>query len=308
LKLVREAAAMRYLLIPVVLVLLLVGCGSRNGSPSEATRPAPAGAAPKADRQQDAPKQQAAGDKEPAGFLRKIKQTADIGLITEDFPTVERQIKELVRKHHGHVARSEVTGSPGSTRQGTWRVRIPVESFDAFCDAVLVLGEVERNTSDSEEVTEEYYDLENHVKNKQAEIEGLRKLMEKSGDKMDNLLAVRREINQVQDDVQRKQGRLKLLANLTDLTTVSITVRERQKYVPDKGPEVAEIPTFAMRALKTFGDSLGAVKSLAAEVAIVLIALAPWLPLLLVLGIPTWIFARRRARAWWEQLAAQGRT
>src|SRR5262245_11119839 len=86
-----------------------------------------------------------------------------------------------------------------------------------------------------------------------------------------------------------------LLANLTDLTTITITVREKQKQIKEKGPEVAQTPTFGMRTAKTFGDSLGALKNLAADVAILIIALAPWLPLLVVL-IPSCVFARRRLR------------
>jgi hypothetical protein len=223
---------------------------------------------------------------------RKIKFNADVRLIADDFDAAERSLKAAIKEAEGFAAMSEVTGAAGS-RQGLWRVRLPVPRFDPFREAVLQLGEVERNTSDSEDMTDEYYDLQAHIKNRQAEEESLRQLMEKSATSMENLLAIRREMNQLRDDINRKQGRLKLLAHLTDLATVTVAIRERQRYNREPAPQVAEVPTFGVRAQHTFNQSWQALQSLGQALLLCLIAAAPWLP------VP--LLGAAAARWWWRR-------
>lgn len=229
---------------------------------------------------------------------RKIKYAAVIQLIAEDFATAEAAVGKLVQDAQGYVANSEVKMSPGSIRMGSWKIRIPVKEFDSFRTAILKLGEVDKNATDSQDLTEDYYDLENNIKNRQAEEEALRKIMEKASDRMENFFAVRRELNQVREDIDHKLGRLKLLANLTDMTTITLTIREKQKYAEDKGPNLAENPSFQMRVSRTFSESAGGLISLCQTLAIALVALAPWSPLILADGLPTWIYLRR-----WRKVA-----
>jgi hypothetical protein len=226
--------------------------------------------------------------------VRRIKYTAAVQLVTEDFARAETEVKKLVKNALGYIANSDIKAAPGSVRVGFWKARIPVKEFDSFRDALLKLGEVEKNATDSEDLTEEFYDLENYIKNRKAEEEALRKLMERAADKMDSFFAVRRELNQVREDLDRKQGRLKLLANLTDMTTVSISIREIQKYAPDKAPALVENPGFGVRFAQSLSDSAGSVVAFFQAVAILLAALLPWSPFILAAAMPTWICIKRK--------------
>ncbi len=179
-------------------------------------------------------------------------------------------------------------------RQGSWRIRVPVQEFEAFREAVLKIGEVEKATSDSQDITEEFADLEQHIKNKLAEEEGLRKFLEKTTDKMESFLAVRRELNQLRDEIDRQQGKQKRQADLSEMSAINLFVRERQRYVPEKGPDPAETPTFAMRIRRAFTGSLDALAELGQGLAVAVVALAPWLPLLLAAAAACWFVRRRR--------------
>ncbi len=230
---------------------------------------------------------------EPPAIARKIKYAAVIQLIADDFPKAEAEIANLVKGADGYVANSDIKNSPGSLRTGSWQIRIPVREFDAFRTAVLKLGAVEKNTTDSQDLTEEFYDLANYIKNRQAEEESLRKFMEKAGDRLDSFFTIRRELNQVHEDIDRNLGRLKLMANLTDMTTVTLLIVEKQKYEGDRPPEIAEAPTFMVRFRAMLGESTGRLVSLFQILALILAALAPWVPLILILAAPVWLFSRR---------------
>jgi hypothetical protein len=240
------------------------------------------------------PQEQPAGKKAPP-VERKIVYTATVQIICGDFAAAEDGLKAAVKAHKGLIAHSEVTSSPGTPRLGVWRVRVPIPQFNAFREAVLKLGDVEKDTQDSEDVTGAYYDLDNHIKNKLAEEEGLRKLLEKSGgEKMENILAIRRELAAVRDDINRKEGQLRLIVNLTELTTVTVTLREKQKYDPQGPPEILETPTFGTRISHTFTKSWDALVAFVQFVVLAVTAAAPWLLPLIVVGAVLYPLVRRR--------------
>jgi hypothetical protein len=243
------------------------------------------------------------GGKQAAPVQRKIRYTADVRVICEDLPKAEESLKKAIKVHKGYIANSETTGSPGSPRSGFWKVRLPVSEFEPFCEAMCKLGEVEKNKEDTEDLTDAYYDLEAHIKNKLAEEKSLRDLLETSGkEKMEHLLAIRRELSGVRDDINRKVGKLKLLKNLTDLTTVSVTLREKQKYVGEKPPELVENPTFGMRVGATFRTSWDALVGFVQLALLAAIAVAPWLIPVIVAAVPVTMLARR----WRKSLPAIG--
>ena len=229
---------------------------------------------------------------------RRIKYTAKMSLIADDFDKTEKDLSGLLEKYDGILANTDVRATPGAPRIGTWTMRIPVAKFNAFCDEAKRLAELQHQSRDSEDLTAEYNDLQIYIEGRKAELENLRKIMDKTSlsDNMKNFLEVRREMKSVEDDFNRKMGRLKLLTELTDLATVTITIIERQKYDQPKPPETIERPDFGTRASKTFGDSIAALRGFGVETAILFIMIAPWLGSGLVLAVPIWLAERRRQK------------
>src|SRR4029077_18246774 len=87
---------------------------------------------------------------------RKIKYTGDVKLVVEDLDKARQDLVQLVRASKGYLAQSEMEGSSGARRSGHWRVRVPVDHFEAFMESVSQLGVPQKNSSDSEDVTEQY--------------------------------------------------------------------------------------------------------------------------------------------------------
>jgi hypothetical protein len=229
---------------------------------------------------------------------RKIIYRAEIQVLVQDFAQAEQQIAELIKAEQGYIAHRDVRGSPGSPRSGHWTLRVPVDAFDEFVQALTRLGELQKNSISSEDKTGEYYDLETLIKDKQREAEELLKLFDEARarhqkepkSKMEELLAVRKELDAVRRDIAQMQGRLNLLSNLTALTTVTLTIYERKDYVPPTAP------AFTTSIGRTFGDSVDLLADFGKGLLLFLIALAPWLPVIALVGIPTWLFLRRLVR------------
>jgi hypothetical protein len=166
-----------------------------------------------------------------------------------------------------------------------------VAQFNPIREAIAKLGETQKNTTDSEDVTEEFYDLQAHIKNKKEEEAGLQKLFQASAGKLEDILKVRAELTQVRTEIDRLEGRLSALTQLTALTTLDVYVHDRHTYVP---PEAA---TYGTTIERTFFGSIELLVRFGKGAFLVIVAIVPWLPLIAVLAVLLWLVVRRSSRA-----------
>jgi len=289
-------------LLLAMMVLEIVGCGAadENRPRSAESRFAKEAAVEPAQQAQPAAAAtdaggaaaQGAANGKSAPLPRKIIRTADLQLIVNDFDQAEQQLQHLISQCKDcYVAQADVGGAKGAPRHGRWKIRVPADRFDSFIAEVSQLGVPERNSVDSQEVTAEYYDLDTRIKNKKVEEARLLKQLENSTAKLEEILAVEREIARVRGEIEQQEGRLRMLANLTTLTTVTVTIQETKNYVPPQAP------TFLSNVTSTFTNSLHALVTFGQNVALLIVALTPWLPLFALIGLPLWLFIRRRRSA-----------
>jgi len=225
----------------------------------------------------------------PEGALRRrIIYTAEVRLAADRLASVQRELARLVRAHGGYVAAEAINGDPGAPRMGVWKLRVPVERYDAFIQAVTRLGELQQIHSDSQDVTEEFFDLEARLANKRVEEQRLLQHLRQSTARLTDILAVERELSRVRGEIEQMQGRLRFLASQAEMTTITVTVQEARDYVPSARP------AFTSRIARTFGESLGMLAETLQGAVLVLAALLPWLLTAGFLGVPAWLLFRRK--------------
>lgn len=265
---------------------LLLGCGKSNPEELDSRSPLPL---EKSEAPAAQPQEPKGGAAPPAELLpRKIVRTASVELVVEDFDESEQRLKQLLTRHKdAYLAQAEVTGSAGSPRRGLWRIRVPVAEFDNFVAALVQLGVPRKNTIDAKDVSEEYYDLDARIKNQKVEEARLLAHLEKSTGKLEDILAVEREISRVRGEIERQEGRLRLLANLTALTTVTVTMQEVKNYIPPQAP------SFSRSISETFSNSVDLLVTAGSTGVLIAVAIAPWLPVLGLLVLPIVLYRRR---------------
>lgn len=225
-----------------------------------------------------------------SALQRKIIYTADVDLVVEDFDAIPSEVKKLADRFGGYIAGSNVSGSPGSPRSGEWTIRVPVERFDEFLAAAQQLGEVRSVRTNSQDVSEEYYDIESRLRNKKLAEQRLLKHLTDSTQELKDTLEVERELSRVREQIEQMEGRLKRLENLTSLTTVNLNVEEIKDYVPE------EMASYGTRLRRSFSASTNNLWEGTQNVSIGVIAGLPWLG---VFGVPVlglWTFVRARRK------------
>lgn len=220
---------------------------------------------------------------------RKIIYNANVDLTVEDFARAERALLRLVREHDGYVANSNLQGSPGSQRSGTWEVRVPAERLDRFVEEVVGLGELQARRLSSQDVSREFFDTEARIKNKKAEEQRLVKLLEEAVGKLEEILKVEEQLTRVREEIELMQGRLNQWASLVALSTVTVSIRERQPFAP---PAPAA-PTFGTRVARRFQASLNGLLEFGEGIVLLAVGVAPWLPLILLGALALLAMVRR---------------
>jgi hypothetical protein len=283
-------------LVAVTLAVLIAGCG---GGEEESTGSGASDAAYTTSASQDAAAGGAspsaptggaglAGAQKSAGLQRKIIYTAEVSLVVDKLSPAQQRLSALVRQYDGYIAQSNIGGQSGSPRTATWKIRVPVTGYQNFLDAVTKIGEVQTVSSNSSDVSEEYYDIEARLRNKRVEEKRLLEHLNRSTAKLSDILQVEREISRVRGEIEQMTGRLRVLADLTSLTTISITIQEIKNYVPPTPP------TFGTEITRTFQGSLSELASFGKGLLLAIVGLLPWLVVLLVVGLPLWKWSKRR--------------
>jgi hypothetical protein len=157
---------------------------------------------------------------------RKIIYNVAMHLIVKDTDEAFAEIQRLAGEMGGFVSESNAWRED-SFRRGTITIRVPVGQLeDALVQLRGLALDVESESIDSQDVTEEYVDLEARLTNERRTEAELLELLESRSEtgKTEDILEVHRELSSVRSQIEQIEGRMRYLGNLSDMATVRITV------------------------------------------------------------------------------------
>lgn len=289
-----------------VSVCWLVGCGGPESadisamqarSAKESSAGAPPLAAPRQDARPAGGEQEKAEPNKPApaeeSVAHKIIYTGHVDLTVETYEKATTDLKALVKKVKGYIANSDDSGRSGSQRVGTYTIRVPVDSYETFLDEVAQLGEVQRRTSDTQDITDQYYDLSTRIKNDKVREESLLKLYNQTLAEKSTAadrIQLTNELFNLRRSIEEQEGRLRRWDKETSYSTVIVHLEQRKDYTP------AGTPGFGTAVSRTWEGSLSLLSGFGKGVVLVVVALVPWLGVLLLVIAPSAYLIWRQIR------------
>ncbi len=226
---------------------------------------------------------------------RKVIVRASIDLEVNDPEASMRRLGTIAGDMGGYVAGADLRRTD-SLPFVQMTVRIPADRLQAFLDAAANEAvEVRSQSLNSEDITEQYADLDAQLRNLRAYEDELRALLtevrSRSNAKPDDLLDVFERIRSVRGEIEQIEGRLRLYDNLTSLATIDVSLSPAEAAEP-----IAESWSAGSIVRRAVRGLVGALQNLAtAGIWIVVYVL----PLILIVGLPLfaiWAIARRRRR------------
>jgi hypothetical protein len=209
---------------------------------------------------------------------RRIIRSASIGLEVDSVTTSFDDVEAIAIGAGGFVADSSFFGRD-EERSAQLTLRVPAGEFgDVMTQLRQLAVEVTSINTSAQDVTEEFTDTEAQLSNLLAvEARYLELLSDARG--ITEILQVQDRIDGVRLQIDRLEGRLRLLEDLTDLATINVSLTPVPAVVADEGGNAGPLHA-AGEAWQASLDSIEAV----ATVAVVAIVYSWWLlPFALVL-------------------------
>lgn len=136
------------------------------------------------------------------------------------------KVRQLATQLGGYIANSSISGGRDQVRSATLELKIPAARYDQAIGGLGGIGKVESVNTTVEDVGEEYVDISARVTNAKRLEERLVNLLATRTGKLEDVLAVERELARVREEIERYEGRMRFLRTRAAVSTLSITVHE----------------------------------------------------------------------------------
>jgi hypothetical protein len=207
-----------------------------NEGMSDEVRAESAGAAPTQQAPMAPPAEGTPGASAPASTGSPAERgniliyTAELTMAVFEVEPGLGKVEALGRELGGFLARRD---------NAAVTIRVPSARFDEAIRRIAALGDVLHRSVAAEDVTDEFRDVEARLKNARAMRARLEQLLAKA-EKIDESIAIERELGRVTGEIERMEGRLKLLRDRAALSTITVAFRPRTQ--PSDNPSHFQLP------------------------------------------------------------------
>jgi hypothetical protein len=161
---------------------------------------------------------------------RKIIRNADITIEVPSTTDAQHQVTSIAETHGGFIVTSEAkqreSNDPAQrTLDIKLVVRVPSNQFGrAFDEIKKLAGNTPSENVTSQDVTEDFIDLEARIKTQKAlELQFLEIM--RQANKIADALEVQRQIAEVRTDIEKLEGRKRFLENRASLSTINVNIQ-----------------------------------------------------------------------------------
>ena len=220
---------MKKRLLPLFLALLLSlsACGSSSGgSDSSASAGNVSADNGWAEAAMDAADTAGGADFSAVRRNAKLILNADLSLETQDFEKSAADIEKMTAEAGGYIESSGTYGDTGS-RSANYTLRVPQEKFEQFYAQLGENMHVVSRSRSSEDVTEQYTDIETRLATLQTKHERLLSLLEKA-DKMEDIISLENALADCEYEIDSLTGSKRHYDDLVGFSTCYINLREVQ--------------------------------------------------------------------------------
>lgn len=223
-----------------------------------------------------------------ANSERLIIKSGSLTMVVKDVRETVSAIIKYAEDKGGFVVNSNIS-KEGLAPYAELTVRVPAKGFDIGLGEVKQMGEVKSEIVNGQDVTEEYVDLQARVKNLRASESQFLQIMTRAV-KIEDVLAVQRELTNVRAQIESLAGRIKYLEQSAGMSALTVYLSTDPNVLPALDQE---------NKWKPWAEVKAAARSLV-EVGKVLVNLVIWL----VIYIPVWLIillAFIFGRKWWRR-------
>lgn len=166
-----------------------------------------------------------------------VVRTANMQLVVNDVLAAIDRATRLAESLGGYVVSSS-SWREGDRLRGTITIRVAAKRFSEAMSALSDMAvEVTSQTTSSRDVTEEYVDLGAKLQNLLATEQQLLRILQKA-EKVEDILAVQRELTRTREDIERTKGRMQYLERTSETSLIEVRLEQSRlgaRFTVDRG-------------------------------------------------------------------------
>ena len=152
---------------------------------------------------------------------RKIIKNGEIHFESDNIAQTRKIIFENVKELDGYISDDRVANEENKVEYHI-TIRVPSSNFDLLLNKISENAEnIDSKNVSATDVTEEFIDIEARIKTKK-ELEFRYKELLLQAKKVEELLAIEKELGTLRSDIESIEGRLKFINNNIELSTLTI--------------------------------------------------------------------------------------
>jgi hypothetical protein len=222
----------------------------------------------------------------PAADDRKIVRTGSLTMEVADISKSLDDIAAVAAQYEGYVVASNQRGDNDSPT-GYISIRVPADKFnDALQKLKSLATKVTYENTNSQDVTEQYVDLQAQLKNYEATEAQYLELLKKA-ESVQDILDVQKELSNVRGNIERTKGRIQYIDRTADMSLIETNLLKSKPI----GQSSWDVPGIFKAAV----DGLVAFSKVLLYILIWLLVFSPvWIIVLIIVFV---VIRRKRKKA-----------
>jgi PKD repeat protein len=156
---------------------------------------------------------------------RMVVRTGNLQIVVNQISVALDSINQVAARYGGYVVNSQ-QWKEGDRNIGSISIRVLAENYDkALADLRSIAKSVTSEATTSQDVTEEYTDLDSQVKNLQATEAQLLKIMD-NATKTEDVLNIQHELTTVRGQIEQMKGRMIYLERTSATSLINVNLEE----------------------------------------------------------------------------------
>lgn len=153
---------------------------------------------------------------------RKITKNGELELLVKSAEITAQDITKKTNELNGFIQNVNIREIQEGVKSGTITIKVPADTFEqAMADFKTFGIKVEREAINSDDVTEQYVDMEAQLKNYRAEEQGYLEVMKRAYT-VEDILKVSQYLSNIRGQIERLEGQMKYLDRQIDMSQITV--------------------------------------------------------------------------------------
>jgi len=160
----------------------------------------------------------------------KIIKSASVKYKVVHVKNASQRINKMVQQFNGYLSDQRFENNLYQ-KENRFTIKVPNQYFASLLDSIVDVAEfVDYENITSQDVTEEYVDLQSRLKTKLEVKQRYATILRKSAKTVKDILATEEQLGLIQEEIELVQGRLNYLSNKVTYSTIQVELYETVDY------------------------------------------------------------------------------